>query len=248
MNIKKFLQCSIAAIAVLFTVFSGYAQSKEASATTLWMNGTFAILTELNGNDYTMFGTMENNAENKQHEINMLKEWWDVTDRASADATLSWLLYEGHRQDYVSTMKMMEKNGAGKMMQGELNRFASDITGDATKGWYLANAYRNYKQYGAAAIDGWDYCRAMSLISWYYIAGYYTKDEALNKLLETAQLIQKKFSSWDALMDSYLRGYEYWSESSSDERRNVYEDIKKRADSPYRLDWNLKLETGKDSE
>ena len=82
-----------------------------------------------------------------------------------------------------------------------------------------------YEQFGAEAIDGWDYCRALNLMSFFYLAGYYTEEEALDKSLEIAVTLQEKFDSWDALVDSYLRGYEYWAEESSDERREVYEDL-----------------------
>jgi hypothetical protein len=43
-------------------------------------------------------------------------------------------------------------------------------------------------------------------------------------------------------MDSYLRGYEYWAEESSDERRAVYEDLKGREDNPYAVDFKMTLE------
>ena len=44
------------------------------------------------------------------------------------------------------------------------------------------------------------------------------------------------------MMDSYLRGYEYWAEESSDERRGIYEEIKAASDSPYQLDFQMSLE------
>ena len=37
-------------------------------------------------------------------------------------------------------------------------------------------------------------------------------------------------------------GYEYWTEEIDDTRRAVNEEIKQAADSPYNLDWSLKLE------
>ena len=43
-------------------------------------------------------------------------------------------------------------------------------------------------------------------------------------------------------MESYLLGYEYWGQESSDERRGIYEDLKGRADNPYAVDYNLTLE------
>ena len=82
----------------------------------------------------------------------------------------------------------------------------------------------------------------MNLVGNYYIAGYYSKEEALDKSLEIGKELQTKFDSWDSMTDSYLAGYEYWSEESSDERRAVYEKIKAAEDTPYSLDWNLNME------
>ena len=53
--------------------------------------------------------------------------------------------------------------------------------------------------------------------------------------------MQPLFESWDDLMDSYMRGYEYWAEESADERRAVYEDLKTRDDSPYTVDFKTEL-------
>lgn len=60
--------------------------------------------------------------------------------------------------------------------------------------------------------------------------------------MEIAQTIQPMFGSWDELMESYMRGYEYWAEESSDERRAIYEDLKSRTDNPYAVDYNMTLE------
>lgn len=43
----------------------------------------------------------------------------------------------------------------------------------------------------------WDYSRAMSDLGFYYLAGYYSLDEALDKALELAIIIQNSFASWD---------------------------------------------------
>ena len=104
------------------------------------------------------------------------------------------------------------------------------------------NWYGMYEQYGADAIAGWDYCRALNLVSFYYLAGYYSENEALDKSLEIAQTVQPLFGSWDDLVASYMRGYEYWAGESSAERQAVYEDIRSREDSPYQVDFKMQLE------
>ena len=95
---------------------------------------------------------------------------------------------------------------------------------------------------GEKAIDGWDYCRALNLLGYYYTAGYYTDTEALDKSLEIAQKVQEEFGSWDELIDSYMVGYEYWGEESSDERKAVYEELKGKEDNPYTVDFKMTLE------
>jgi hypothetical protein len=216
-------------------------QQKKVQPEILWINGTYAVLTELNDEDYTLFGGMKANEVNKCIQIASLEQWWGVTDRASADETLNRLLDTGHRTDYASMMQALEENGASELQREELLGYLSDLVGDEDGAYNLVNAYDNYVNYGAGAIDGWDYCRAVSLCGWYYIAGYYTEQEALDKSFEIALIIQKRFSSWDEMMDSYLRGYEYWANESGDARREIYEDIKTRNNNPYLLDWNLPL-------
>ena len=210
----------------------------------LWINGTYAVLTELNGNDYTLLGGIELTQANQNGTILSLEQAWGVTDRATADTTIDWLLTEGHRVGYAGLMEALDELGAAEMTEDALVAYLNSnysFTSD-DEPVYLARSYSYYRTYGSGAIDGWDYCRAMSLAGWYYTAGYYTEEEAMQKSLEIAEIIQARFSSWDEMMDSYLMGYEYWSSTSSEQRRTVYEEIKARENSPFSLDWNLPLE------
>ena len=81
----------------------------------------------------------------------------------------------------------------------------------------------------------------MNLLSFYYLAGYYTEQEALDKSLEIVKQVQASFESWDDLIASYMRGYEYWAEESSEQRQAIYEEIKERDDSPYQVDFKIEL-------
>lgn len=219
----------------------------EITDTVRWFNASYAILTEINGCDYNRFAGFPANEESKALEQQSLSEWWGVTDRASADETLDWALNEGHRANFVEEMDYLKQGGFFEMddagrtafLEENFNYDSDEITYYAA---FYPSAYEAYEQNGAKAIAGWDYCRAMNLLSFYYLAGYYTETEALDKSLEIAQMIQPEFTSWDEMMESYLLGYEYWGQESSDERRGIYEDLKGRADNPYAVDYNLTLE------
>ena len=71
----------------------------ELTDTIRWFNASYAILTEMNGEDYNRFAGLPANEATKQMEIAYLKEWWDVADRASADETLDWILTEDTAQN-----------------------------------------------------------------------------------------------------------------------------------------------------
>lgn len=215
----------------------------ELTDTVRWFNASYAVLTELNGWDYNRFAGLPANKNSAEINKDLLKEWWDTTDRASADETLEWILTEGHRTDFVENMKYMEENGLGQVSLEERGSFLEENFGLTSKeAAFIKNGYDRYEKYGEHAISGWDYCRAMNLLGFFYLAEYYTEEEALDKSLEIAQIMQPLFESWDDLIDSYLCGYEYWSVESSDERRAVYEDLKGREDSPYKIDYHLVLE------
>lgn len=93
----------------------------------------------------------------------------------------------------------------------------------------------------ASEESAYDYSRAMSNLGFYYLADYYTEEEALDQALEVAKEIQENFSSWDEFAEDYLEGYEERSGDTSGERREIYENLKASQWNPYEIDWNLKL-------
>lgn len=215
----------------------------EGSDTVQWFNNTCAVLTAANGWDYTVFGGILASDASLGIVQELLSEWWDVTDRESADETMDWLLSEGHRVSFAEDMEQLEGTGIGDVAVEERVDFILDnfdISEEEAQNY--ADWFGFYEQYGSDAAAGWDYSRAMSLLGYYYLAGFYTEEEALDKSLETAKTIQGIFDSWDSFMESYFVGYEYWSEENSDERRQIYDEIKASADNPFTLEWGMALE------
>lgn len=210
--------------------------------TVQWFNATYAILTYANGQDYNLFGGAEPSSIMEMQYQSLLDNSWEVTDRASADETLDWILTEGHRDDFMITGELLSQV-VEECGEEELENYLMQEFDESQEEAQLdAATYEMYKEYGETAIDGWDYCRALSLLSFYYMAGYYTKEEALDKSLEIAETVQPLFGSWDELIDSYLRGYEYWAEEDSSERREIYEELLAADDNPFRVDYNITLE------
>lgn len=215
----------------------------EMTDTIRWFNATYAILTKANNCDLDYFGGMAANEENAEINKTSLESSWGVTDRASADETMDWILTEGHRADFKSTMQTLVDAGIqNAAADGRKDFILENFEVTDEEAQHMADMYGYYEQYGENAIDAWDYCRAISLTGFYFHAGYYTEQEALDKAMEIAQIMQPLYTSWDEAMNSYLLGYEYWSEESDDERRAIYEELKADADSIYNVDWNLAFE------
>lgn len=215
----------------------------ENTDTVQWFNNTCAVLTAANRWDYTLFGGAPADDNSKSMVQDLLSEWWDVTDRETAEETMDWLLTEGHRVSFAEEMNTLAESGLAEVSEAErvdwiLDNF--DVSEEEAQSY--ADWFAFYEQYGSEAAAGWDYSRAMSLLGYYYLAGYYTEEEALDKSLETAEVIQNTFDSWDSFMESYFVGYEYWAGESSDDRREIYEEIKAASDSPFQLEWGMTLE------
>lgn len=218
--------------------------SSEMTDTLRWFNATYAVLIDLNGRDFNLFGGMPANDDSKTIMQAGLADSWGVEDRTSADENIDWILSEGHRVDFAENMKALEDAGVTADTSTEdlvaLLKDEYDFEDETANSF--ARAFGVYTEHGADAIAAWDYSRAMYLLSAYYHAGYYTEQEALDKSLEVAQTIQSMYESWDDFMDSYLWGYDYWAEEESTERREIYNKLKAQSDSPFRFDFKMNLE------
>lgn len=211
-----------------------------------WFNASNAILMQLNGGELDIVAGFEPSVFIEGTMRGLLEQSWDVTDRASLDETVEWLLTEGHNEgavDYLAELVTDDMSREELALYMEEGGFTADEQGGVLA-LYDAKAL-----YGDQAIKGWDLSRAMSIYGWGYLAGYYTYEEAMDKSLETAKMIQGIFHSWDDFTNSYLLGYAYWSDSDLDDtssdaysRKQVYEEIKTQDNSPFDVDWNLSFQ------
>ncbi|MCX4306432.1 MAG: DUF1266 domain-containing protein [Acetatifactor sp.] len=236
---------TVSVITVLALTLAGCGKSagKTDSDTVQWFNNTYAVLTVLNERDYRIYSGSRPNIASKTLAQALLENTWDVTDRESADESLLWLLEEGHRVSIAEELDYLAEMGLSDIPEDE--RVEAILTGfdlDDQQAQRYADWFSLYEQCGEDTAAAWDYSRAMWLLSYYYLADYYTKEEALDQSLALAQTVQTTFDSWDSFMESYFAGYEYWSEESSDERREIYENLKTSSDNPFALDWNTPLE------
>lgn len=255
MKMKKLISCTLA-LATICAMLSGCIKSiKGINAmpdTVKWFNATFAILLELNECDLGQYGGYIPNEQNKGIQERSLDEYWGVTDRKSADESIEWLINEGHRANYKDDVAGLKEFGLLDLTQAEFDKtLAIMVEQDALDEEdvpYFTFVKKLYDEKGENAINAWDYSRTFQLYAHYYIAGYYTREEAMDKSLEYAKKIQGEYSSWDEFVQSYFDGYMYWSEEFEATegtqiayRKAIYKTLTVKDNSPYSVDWNLEL-------
>lgn len=219
------------------------ASAADVPDTIRWFNASNSMLVYVNGWDYQLYGGLEADETGQEIAKQILDNSWGVTDKDSADETLDWLLSEGHRTEFADEMEYLVECGIAEVAVEDRASFLYEnfeVTEDEAQ--TFANWYNRYEEYGEDAASGWDYNRALSQLANFYLAGYYTLEEALDASLNVAEMIQASFDSWDDYMESYFTGYEYWSEENSEERRGVYAELQSAADNPFSVDFKTVLE------
>ena len=213
---KRIKALVLTAAILLMAVPAGCGKNVDESDTVRWINGTQALRAEENGWDCTVFGGEAADEDTAASRKELLAEDWEVSDRASADETVDWLLREGHRMSFAERMDVLAESGLADVPEAERADFIYEhyeLTEEEAQRY--ARFYEAYGEKGADAVSAWDYGRAISVLADGYTAGYYTKEEALDRALEIAGVIQGIYGSWDTFMDSCLLGYEYSAEKSS---------------------------------
>ena len=230
-------------ILLLIVAICIFKDRKKLPDTIKWFNSTYAIFTVTSGGNYNKIGGSTKSILKTLSNQSALKDWWGITTKDELENTLYWLLNGGHNSELLD--EYFELN---------LENYTSTTNNYNTEEKIINQIiFEAYSRYGNKAILGWDLSRAMQIIASAYIAEYYTYEEAMDKSLSIAKLIQKSFNSWEELVNSYLLGHKYWFHSNfqtenvhykntPEYREKIYAQIKSFKISPYTIPWNLKLE------
>lgn len=220
-------------------------ESKEEtiSDTMRWFNATYGIVTTRNGGDLNLIsGFDKDNPRDVLIIKNSLKQSWGITTKEEAEDTINWLINEGG--DNQSLLGEYNEYSLGEYTREELVEAIADM--DKADQVYLLGVYDAVQAYGENAIVAWDLSRAMQLLSWSYMTGLYTFEEAMETSYQVAQRLQTTYNSWDDMMKSYFYGFQYWNEddpedesSESYKRKQIYLQLKTQENSPYSIAWDM---------
>ena len=206
-----------------------------------WALATSGVLWERNRDRHDTLGGMEPTAENINRIKQVLSQWWDITSRDTLLEQLEGLDGGGHRREFEEMGPYVES------LSGERYR---EVVARAQQNEELSHRMQIVKQHygalGRKSLLGWDYARYVFLCRWGYFVGYLTEEEAWDRIMPVAGMLQRTFESWKDLGENYLVGREFWSlaqtKRDGDLYRESYQRLLTDPASPWnRYPWNLDL-------
>ena len=90
----------------------------------------------------------------------------------------------------------------------------------------------------------WELCRCTQLLAIAFRLGWISRSEMIRRSCQVGKLIQKTFSGWQEMSESFLSRCLQWMEDPSlgaDMRRAIHKALWLRPDSPYNLSWDFPL-------
>ena len=228
------------------------AEAEELSDTILWFNATYAPLTYSNGWNWRLISGLEMTEANQDIQKYLLGSSWSIYNREQALETIDRLKEKGHRESCRKCMEELEELGMLDLGEVEFAKEFETFLESHTDGnplRYIVAYYIHQGGMDADYIAAWDLCRVNQLYADCYFCGYLTYEEAMDGSLENSLVLQHMYSSWEEMISSYMLGYQFWQgdlmitdDSPTMERYRYYEMLLEKADGPYTLDWDMKLE------
>nr|WP_317357028.1 DUF1266 domain-containing protein [uncultured Tyzzerella sp.] len=145
----------------------------------------------------------------------LLSMGWGITNREETIEMIDWLFQEGHNKYFKEDVDQLDIE--------ELK-----IIGFEKEQNILA----------------WDLCRIIYICGGAYLGGYLKYRESIDYCVYTCKILQKSYTSWDDMMESYWRGVKYWEddEEVNEFRLRYYEKLKKKKNGLYDISWNTNLD------
>jgi len=155
-----------------------------------------------------------------------LENSWDITDRKSLIETVDWLAVSGHRVYFKliwNELKTKPKPEWRKAISDlEVQNLTVEDLDSERFHPYAANILEIYpllltKGFFSTMKDpnvkAWDLQRAINLCRYGFDLEFFSREEALERILSYAQNMFKTYDSWRSLSEGFLVGCGMWSGS-----------------------------------
>jgi hypothetical protein len=182
-----------------------------------------AILDSQNGSPHsrlmpTMAQAERQKAEEKEKE--MLASWWDIHNREELLETLDKLKSgeNGHRRAYWEIRRRLLY---GKMENylGVISEASPENNGGARA--FIVATHLSPLRGATLPITAWDFGRYINVCRWGVICGWISEQEAWDRIIPAARLLQASYTSWDDYAADYLLGRNFWSPQAASDNETI---------------------------
>jgi hypothetical protein len=177
----------------------------------------------------------------------LLGSWWDVHSREELLDMLDNLERGkyGQRQAYWETRrKLVEAKMENYLRVIKEAEFESEGGARA----FIVATHLGVVHGATLPIAAWDFGRYINLCRWGVVCGWITEQEAWDRIIPAARLLQSSYTSWDNFAADYLLGRNFWSPQDAADNETIRYRITLLKQPPKGLwasiDWNQSLGAG----
>jgi Protein of unknown function (DUF1266) len=209
-----------------------------------------AILDSQNGDPHSRL-VPPMGPDERQKDMKRLKEllasWWSIHSREELLDMLDKLQSGefGQRQAYWETRR--------RLVDAKMENYIRVIKEDASESDGGTRAFIVATHLGAVhgatlPITAWDFGRYINLCRWGVDCEWMTEQEAWDRIIPAARLLQASYASWDEYAADYLLGRNFWSPQHAADNETIRYRVTLLKLPPKGLwatiDWNESLGTG----
>jgi hypothetical protein len=237
---------------LLFVIISNFLVAADLTEKQLWAIRLTGIMTEFNRGNHNTLNSFRMISRNKNRVLEMLKRDWEITNKNELLEKLEEVESYGHAGRLKLIQQIINEEIVSAALGGEENVIVITKidTHDLTYWQFnsLRYTFSNWDNYKNRSIKAWDLGRCVALCRWGYDVGFFTENEAWEKIMYYAKLIQPLYSSWEEYGYDYFMGRVFWA-SGFGESAKYYEDtfpvygkLIKINGIWYNKEWNINLD------
>lgn len=218
-------------------------------AAVLWYNAVCAPIFATENKDWKIFGGYwAGKKERMQADYQILQTEYSAVNRQELMDKLYEIAQTGERFHYNHLMNEYQNRGFFELSREQICMDTAFPHLSLYQRRWLYDMIAGYKTYEEKALLGYDISRAIYGAQLGFTAGHLGAVEALTLCKEFGKTLQAAFSNWEEFTNSYLLGYEYYTQqdkqdlSSGLAQRIYLIERLHQEKGPFDLEWNVVLE------
>jgi hypothetical protein len=220
--------------------------TRELTREQSWAIALTGILSELNRSNNNTLSTSWSNYRYRAVWLEVLRRDWGITTKEELLETLD-NIENGRHSASLREIQLIIYEVSTARNDSEALAILNKYPWDQTKINRFNYVVQNWEVYYNRTIRAWDLGRNISLCRWGFDVGFFTEDEAWEKIMYYAKIIQPLYNSWEEYGYDYLMGCLFFASGLGEPSRYqedtipIYERLISRNGLWYNREWSIDL-------